>query len=121
MTKEMWIEVGSAVVFCVLALLLINPMHFWMPTMSHMTVLGLAAIALAAFIVFVLRESAQDERDDTHRAMAGRAAFLAGSAVLILGIIVQNASHQIDTWLVATLIAMVLAKVVARMWSRWYC
>lgn len=121
MTKEFLPEIISAIIFCALALLLINPMHLWMPSMSHMTTVGLATIALAAFVVFVLREHARDERDDTHRAIAGRAAFLAGSAVLIVGIIVQNASHTVDSWLVGALIAMVLAKVGARIWSTWYC
>lgn len=120
MTKEFWPEVVSALVFCVLALLLANPMHLWMPSMSHMATVGLATIALAAFIVFVLREGAKDERDDTHRAIAGRAAFLVGSAVLILGIVTQNKAGIVDMWLIAALVAMVVAKVAARIWSTWY-
>ncbi len=120
MMKELWPEFGSALVFCALALFLINPMRLWMPSMSHMMTIGLATIALAAFIVFVLREGAIDERDDAHRAIAGRMAFLAGSAVLIVGIVTQNARGPVDTWLVSALIAMVLAKLGARVWSMWY-
>jgi len=117
MTKETLLEVLSAVVFCALAVALINPMHFWMPSMAHMTVLALAAVAFAAFAVFVLRESARDERDEAHRALAGRAAFFAGSLVLILGILTQQSSGTIDPWLVAGLIAMVIAKVGVLVWS----
>src|SRR3990167_11474547 len=101
MTKEMMFEVGSAVVFCALAVLLINPTSFWMPTMAHTTVLTLAAVAFGALVIFVLREHARDERDEEHRSAAGHAAFLAGSAVLIIGIAVQdrkstrlNSSHS---------------------------
>ena len=79
-------EIFSALVFCAIAVLLLNPMDFWMPSMAHMTVLAVGAAAFGAFAIFVLRERAEDERDEVHRALAGRAAFLAGSGVLILGI-----------------------------------
>ena len=120
MTRETIPEIVSALVFCVLALLLINPMGLWMPSMAHMTVVTLAAVAFGVLIIFVLRESARDEREEIHRSAAGRVAFLAGSAVLITGIAVQNAAHRIDPWLVGTLIAMVLAKVGTRIWSTLY-
>ena len=120
MMKDTVLEVVSAAAFCVLALLLINPMHLWMPSMSHMATLSLAAVALAAFIVFILREGSRDERDDAHRAIAGRAAFLAGSLVLMLGIIVQNTTESIDPWLVGALIAMVVGKVGTRIWTTRY-
>ncbi|MCE9541319.1 hypothetical protein K8R03_02020 [Candidatus Kaiserbacteria bacterium] len=120
MTKDMMPEIVSALIFCVLAVFLLNPMGLWMPSMAHMTMLALSAVAFGAFIVFILRESAKDERDAVHRSAAGRAAFLAGSAVLILGIIVQNSMHRIDPWLVVALIAMVVGKVVARIWSTLY-
>ena len=120
MTKEMLPELVSAVVFCVLAVLLINPEGLWMPSMAHMTMLALAAVAFGAFVIFVLRESAHDEREESHRSSAGRAAFLLGSVVLIAGIAVQNAAHHIDPWLVCTLIVMVVAKVGTRIWSTLY-
>jgi hypothetical protein len=120
MNKDTMPELVSAIVFCVLALFLLNPAGLWMPTMAHMTMLALTAAAFAAFIVFVLRERVTDERDEIHRSAAGRAAFLSGSAVLIIGIAVQSATHQIDSWLVIALIAMVIAKVGARIWSTLY-
>ena len=120
MTRETLPELVSAIVFCALAVLLINPTGLWMPSMAHMTMLTLAAVAFGALVLFVLRESAQDERDETHRSIAGRVAFLSGSAVLIIGIAVQNTSHHIDPWLVGALIAMVIGKVGTRIWSTLY-
>ena len=120
MTRDTLPELISALVFSALAVLLINPLDLWMPSMAHTTLLACAVIAFGIIILFFLRERVQDERDEAHRSVAGRAAFLAGSAVLIVGIIVQNGSHQIDTWLVGALIAMVLAKVTARVWTTWY-
>ena len=120
MNKDTMPEIISAVAVCVLALFLLNPMGLWMPTMAHMTMLALAAAAFAVFIVFILRECVADERDEIHRSAAGRAAFLAGSAILIIGIAVQSASHRVDPWLVIALIAMVVGKVGARIWSTMY-
>ncbi len=120
MTKETMPELISAAVFCVLAVLLLNPTDFWMPSMAHMTMLGLAAVAFGTFVIFVLRERATDEREVEHRSAAGHAAFLTGSVVLLLGIAIQSIADRIDGWLVGALIAMVLAKVIARVWSTLY-
>ena len=119
MTKDILPEIVSAVVFCAIAIAIINPMNLWMPSMAHMTMLALGAVAFGAFAIFAVREVAGDERDDAHRAFSGRMAFLAGSAVLLLGIALQSKGH-VDPWLVYALIAMVVGKTAARMWSRLY-
>ncbi len=120
MTRDIMPELLSALILCVVAIALLNPLELWMPTMAHMTMLGVALAAFGSFVVFVLREKASDEREDAHRAAAGRAAFLAGSAVLIVGIAIQSVADALDPWLVAALVAMVIAKVAARIWSTNY-
>jgi hypothetical protein len=50
--------------------------------------------------------------------LAGRIAFLAGSAILLLGIVVQTYFHALDPWLVAALAAMVIAKMVGNAYAR---
>lgn len=99
------------------AILLLNPFHFWMPDMMVMTMLAAILVLFAIFASFILREKTRDERDDQHKALAGRNAFLAGSAILILGIIIQGYAHAVDEWLVITLIVMVLTKIGTRIWS----
>src|SRR3989344_3491740 len=111
MTKDMMPEILSALALCAIAVLLLNPMDFWMPSMAHMTVLAAGAAAFGAFAVFVLRERVQDEREEVQRAFAGRVAFLAGSAVLISGIALQSMTYEVDPWLVGALIVMAVAKV----------
>ncbi len=101
----------------VTAILLLNPLHFWMPDMMVMSMLAVILVLFAIFASFILRERAVDERDDQHKALAGRNAFLAGSATLILGIIVQGYSHAVDEWLVVALIVMVVTKIGTRIWS----
>lgn len=120
MNRSTLFEILSALVFCVVAVLIINPAHFWMPSMAHTTMLAIAAAAFGAFVVFVLKERAADEREERHRALAGHIAFLCGSAVLLIGIALQSESSTPDPWLLYALIAMVLGKVAARLWSEIY-
>ncbi len=99
------------------AILLLNPFHFWMPDMMVMSMLVIILVLFAIFTSFVLREKAMDERDEQHKALAGRNAFLSGSAVIILGITVQGYSHSVDSWLVVSLIIMIVAKIGTHIWS----
>jgi hypothetical protein len=110
--KETIVTLGLIVI----AVLLLNPFHFWMPDMMVMSMLAIALVHFGVFASFILREKAVDERDDQHKALAGRNAFLAGSATLILGI-VQGYSHAVDEWLVVALIVMILTKIGTRKWS----
>ncbi len=101
----------------VLAILLLNPFHFWMPEMMVVGMLAITLVLFGVFASFILRENLADERDAAHRALAGRNAFLIGSSILMIGIIIQGYSHAVDPWLVITLIAMVLSKIATRIWS----
>lgn len=111
--KESIVTLGLIVT----AVLLLNPFHFWMPDMLVVTMLAVTLVLFAIFASFILREKAFDERDDQHKALAGRYAFLAGSAVLILGIIVQGYTHAVDGWLAVALIVMIVTKIGVRIWS----
>jgi hypothetical protein len=111
--KESIVTLGLIVT----AILLLNPFHFWMPDMMVVSMLAVILVLFAISASFILREKSVDERDDQHKALAGRNAFLAGSTTLILGIIFQGYSHAVDEWLVITLIVMVVIKMATRIWS----
>lgn len=111
--KETIVTVGLVVI----AILLLNPFHFWMPDMMVMCMLAIALGLFGMFASFILREEAFDERDSQHRTLAGRNAFLAGAGVLTLGIVVQGYTHEVDPWLVMALIVMVMVKIGTRIWS----
>ncbi len=100
-----------------LAILLLNPFNFWMPDMMVMAMLAVTLVIFGIFASFILREKSYDEREDKHRTLAGRNAFLVGSGILMVGIVVQGYSHSVDPWLVVTLILMILVKIGTRMWS----
>ena len=107
----------SAVLLAVAAIFLVNPFNIWMPEMTHMLVLAIAVAVFGACSVFVLMEQIGDERENEHRHTAGRAAFLAGGAILITGIIMQTLQHALDPWLVWALLGMVVAKSITRLYS----
>lgn len=112
-----WKETVTTICLITIAILLLNPFHFWMPDMMVMGMLVIALVLFGVFASFILRERIVDERDILHRTLAGRNAFIAGSAVLMLGIIVQGYSHSVDPFLVVTLIVMIVVKIGTRIWS----
>ncbi|HYC83164.1 MAG TPA: hypothetical protein VEB60_01285 [Candidatus Paceibacterota bacterium] len=101
----------------ILAVLLLNPFHFWMPDMMLLAILGIALVVFGIFASFILREGGLDERECYHRMLAGRTAFLSGSAIALAGITVQSYRHAVDPWLVAAFIAMIVAKIGSRIYS----
>ncbi len=110
-------EIILTICIILIAILLLNPFNFWMPNMMVMVMLASILALFGLFVGLILREKSEDERDDVHKALAGRNAFLAGSVVLIVGLFVQGISHTIDTWLVLALIAMIITKVITRIWT----
>lgn len=110
-------ETIVTVALIAVAILLLNPFHFWMPDMMVMSMLAITLALFGIFASFILRERSVDEREDQHKSLAGRNAFLAGSGILTLGIVLQGYTHTVDPWLVFTLIGMVAVKLVTRHWS----
>jgi hypothetical protein len=110
-------ETIVTVALIAVAILLLNPFHFWMPDMIVMSMLAITLSLFGIFASFVLRERSVDEREDQHKSLAGRSAFLAGSGILTFGIVVQGYTHTVDPWLVFTLIGMVAVKIITRHWS----
>jgi hypothetical protein len=71
-----------------------------------------------AFATFLWKEKSGDEREEFHRLFADRIAYLIGSGVLLLGIVIGELAHALDSWLVFALAAMVLAKVFALIYGK---
>lgn len=110
-------EVFVAVVLVILLILIVNPFDIFMPSGMQMAAAAVAVVAFGIFSSFVLREDAGDEREEKHRSLAGRVAFLIGSLVLLIGILVELYRHMLDPWLVVALVSMIIAKIVTRMYS----
>ena len=115
--KNNILEIITTLALVGIAILLLNPFEFWMPNMMVMGMLVLALVLFGIYASFILRGKVIDERDSVHETLAGRNAFLAGSAVLILGIVIEGYTHTVDPWLVAALVAMIVVKIATRRWS----
>lgn len=113
-------ELIVSAILIVLLILMLNPSHFWMPDMMHITILALTIVIFGIFASFVLHERAKDEREGAHRMLAGRIAFLSGATTLIIGIIFQVVQDNIDPWLILTLVVMILAKIATLLYSETY-
>ncbi len=113
----MIIESISASIILAIAILFLNPGHLTMPDTVHsMLVIGII-VAYLTFAAFVFRERSSDEREMLHVLSAGRISYLVGVGVLIVGIVMQAAAHEIDAWLVISLCAMVFSKLLSRIYS----
>jgi hypothetical protein len=111
-------ETLSAIILIAILFLTTSSEMLLMPKNTDMMlVLGL----IVSFLVFaaVWKETAADERENLHRLNAGRASFLIGSVVLVIGIAIQALDHNVDPWLVYALIAMVASKLASRIISQW--
>lgn len=105
-----------SIILVLLLILLINPFYFYMPTVAVMSIL------LAVFIIFVLyagfiwNEQRRDEREEALSAQSSKAAFLAGSGVLLATILFQQITiGTINIFLIIALGVMILVKLYARL------
>lgn len=113
--KSNTLQIGFALILVGLLVLLSDPFMLWMPPMVAMVALLSLAVLMCAWLGFVMKEQAQDEREALNRMHAGRVAYLSGAGVLTLALVVQGfVEHHIDPWIAGALGAMVLAKLAAR-------
>lgn len=111
-------ELAISIIFIILLFLLVNPLHFWMPTEVDMLMVLALVVVFGAFAVFVFQEKAVDERESFIRNIAGRYAFLFGAGILVIAVVMQTLSHQLDNWLVLALSVMILAKMIGIIYGR---
>lgn len=107
-------EWGILAVLAILAIVIIDPLHWWMPSMMQMAALAGLVAAFGALAVVLVRESARDEREEQLRSHSGRIGFLLGAGVLVVAIAIQGYLDMLDPWLVYALLAMVFGKIAAR-------
>lgn len=110
-------ELIISLILLTLVVFLLNPFYWWMPSKVVMTISVILVLVFSLYSVFVWREQAKDEREALHTMFAGKIAFLAGVATLVLAIIIEAYNHDVDKWLVITLAVMVLAKVFGLIYS----
>jgi ABC-type Fe3+-siderophore transport system permease subunit len=111
-------ELSVGVGLLALLYIIFNPWNLFMPGYVVMGFLIAAIVLYIAFATFLWKENEGDEREQFHRLFADRIAYLVGSAVLLIGIVLGELQHALNPWLILALAAMVLAKVVGLMYGK---
>ncbi len=118
MKNKLTSEILVSVLLIVLLALFLNPFQWFMPSMMVATLLCILVVIFLVFAIFMWKEKTHDEGEQVHKMLAGRVAFLAGAAVLVVGICVQEAQGKLDPWLLYTLAVMILAKLGTFLYGR---
>jgi len=118
MSNSFLSELSVSVILVILLFLLINPVKFVMPNEVNMLLILGLVISFIIFSAFIFKEKAKDERENLHRYISARFAYLVGMSILVIGIIVQSLNHRLDTWLISTLMSMILAKIAGSIYGR---
>ncbi len=118
MKNNLFQEIFISVILIVLLILFLNPFEFWMPTPFFMMMVLNFIIVFVIYASFVWKENSKDERENLHKIIAGRIAFLVGVAFLSMGIIIQSFKHELDFWLPVTLCVMILAKIIGLIYTK---
>lgn len=113
--KYLHIIVAAVLAFFLLTLADLVP--FWMPMMGELLALLVVVILLLVWAGFVLQETAHDEREVLLKMKSGRVAYLSGLGVLMVALVVQGMSHDIDPWIAVALAVMVVAKLFTRLYE----
>lgn len=117
--KFVFNEVAISIILLVLVALFLDPFMILMPESFIKVLVTIFLFLFLFFASFVWREKSKDEREEYHKMLAGRFAYLVGAGILVLGIIVQTSlQHTVDTWLVIALIGMVISKLGGLFYSR---
>jgi hypothetical protein len=112
-------EIVVSLAFIVLLALKLDPLDLLMPNKVQMSILALLVAAAGLYAGILFRQKARDEREALHLYRASRFAYVAGVALLVLGIVVQSfRGGGTDPWLFYILAGMVLVKLVILIWSR---
>ena len=118
--KHLFSESVLSVVIIGLLFALTNPFEFLMPEEFMMICIGLVIIFFILFALYLFRERAVDEREELHRYIAARWAYLSGASVLVIGIVIQTFMHHLTFWLPLSLGGMLVAKLFGRWYSEKY-
>jgi len=118
MYKKIKKEIVVSITLILLVVGLVNPTNLWMPQPAHMLLLAGVTIFFMFFAGLVWYEKAEDEREMVLRDKAGRAGYIGGLSILMVGFVIQSFYHQSDPWLTVALLVMILSKVLSQIFTR---
>jgi cobalamin synthase len=95
-----------------ISLVAVAPKALVMPTSLQMLLLAIVIGLISSFLVLLWRENPSDERELQNQAIASRSAYIVGSLVLIIALIIQSLRHSLDADIPIALLAMIATKII---------
>lgn len=92
----------------------IYPFSDWMPSQFLMSLLIVITLLSSFFLIFLWREEPADEREASLILISNRSALTAASTVLTIAIIISTIQHQANSWLIITLLTIVIIKTLSK-------
>ncbi|MDF2379476.1 MAG: hypothetical protein P1V18_04630 [Candidatus Gracilibacteria bacterium] len=111
-------EIGASIILAVLLITISNPfdsvyiseyLNYWIP-IAVMVFFGLA--------FFMCHKPSNDERQQLLLLLGERFGFMAGSLILMIGLIIQVIDGLVDPWLLGTFVVMLLAKTLGMIYGK---
>lgn len=110
------IEIVISVILIIILISFLKISQLTMPMNIEFSLIVFLIILFLAYTTNIWKELPRDERDEQHQLKAGRTSYLIGAGVLTLGAIYQLTQHEVDPWLIFSLIIMILVKVISRIY-----
>lgn len=98
----------------IITFLAVAPEAIVMPSALQMIILAFVLVLVSGFLIFLWREQPEDERELHNQALASRWAYIIGSIVLIVALLIQSLKHDIDSAIPIALLAMIATKIVVQ-------
>lgn len=98
----------------IFTLIAIFPENLGMPSGVEMASLAILSGLLATFLVVFWREKPTDEREVKNQASASRLAYIAGTSVLIVFLIIESLNHDLSPVIPITIFVMIATKLFSQ-------
>lgn len=112
MNKSTLTELTIIIITIFLVFLLFNPFQLWMPMTIHLLIIAILLVTVTLLGFLLIKQLHEDEREQKLRLLSSQAGYMSGILVLITGVIFQSFSHQVDSWLVISLVLMFTIKAI---------
>lgn len=94
---------------------------FYYTNMMLASVITIFIILVIFVSIILVKDVSADEREQYHHYVANQGAFLAGTTVLSVALVVQAIMHTVDPWIIMALMVMILTKLIVRKWYQNCC
>jgi hypothetical protein len=105
-----------SVIIIASTLALTDPFMVFMPEGIIVPLLVFVLSATCLWVGFIVTEVTEDEREESHRSYSAHVGYSIGVLLLALTLVYQGLHHTLSSAIPAILVAMVLGKVLARLW-----